>query len=108
MYIRYRAIDPQSQKEVLEMAEMIGISRSPKHHYIILSLSGNYMDVYFKMTEEEYEKMIDEICSSLENGSNVYTINFVGVMFDTSKYFCDSSNRLEKMDKIFEEMKFKK
>lgn len=107
MYIRYRAIDPNSGKEVLEIAEMIGITLNPEHHYTILSLAGNYMDVYFKINEDDYEKMIEEMCYALKQGECVYTIKFVGVMYDYNGYFKDSSNRLEKMNRLFELIKFK-
>ena len=86
MYIQYRAIDPSTESEVLEIAEMIGITLNPNNHFVILTLAENYMDIYFKMKEEDYEKIIDEICNNLDEGKNVYRIKHIGVMYDVS-YF---------------------
>lgn len=106
MYIRYRAINPNIDKEILEIAEMVGITRNPETGLVTLSLAGNYMDVYFKIDEVDYEELIEEICSSLQNNVHVYTIKSIGIMYDSNGYFKDSSTRLTKMNKLFEEMKF--
>lgn len=106
MYIRYRAIHPSYGKEILEIAEMVGITRNPKTGFIVLTLAENYMDVYFKLDKEQYEKMVNEICENLTNGINVYTIKPVGIMNNTD-YFKYTESKTEAMNKIFKEIKFK-
>ena len=104
MFIKYSAYDYNETHIHKELAELRGISYDAKEELCYMSFGGNFMDVLFKMSEDEYDNFVSRLVSSFNSDVKVFDFGKTGIMEPYDYEEDNWEEHLETLYKLFDKI----